>query len=541
MKSFKIKNNTESTKIDKDQLSFSFMLNIEKLSQSLLSKNISKCTIPYNILITNNLMSNGKCHIVAKFKDYLIEDDHSEFLRRFYKGKESRPRLKKLFDYYEETSVIFANYTPLPEAKYIYKNIMKKQKVIDEQQDLEEKMNYEKKHKKKKDDNNNIKNGNNNVNKNKVFDTFAYDEILNQSESILRIVFGIEKNKKDSDKNKINFFDDSDEFNNGIEKIIEKISKIERNIENKKVKIYLTLNNNMKNKLKLILPKNINNSPINNNNNNNNNNNFINSYNTINNNNIEEYRARNSIIKTLQKKSLSPTLKLHHIKNNDSNLSNSSKIHNNNNNKNIKIDLLSSNSLSNRISHKNNLSISKINNNNNNNNKLKIKNNQKYRLLSFNSMDFKNNYNTYANINNINNNNNDINIIKKNFNSNIFMSTIASPNFSNNKFQKKIRGVIGRNIINFNSNNNYKIYNTINAKKDENNNNNYYYYYHNRYNSNNIKINNLNNNNNNGALTERNINNKKYKIQKLENIINNNNKIYFQTNNGFYTERNKKI
>ena len=528
MKTNKIKNNTESTKIDKDQLSFSFTLNIEKLSQSLLSKNIIKYTIPYNILITNNLMSNGKCHIVAKFKDYLIEDDHSEFLRRFYKGKESKPRLKKLFDYYEETSVIFANYTPLPEAKYIYKNIMKKQKVIDEQQDLEEKMNNEKK--KKKDVNKNNC-------KNKVFDTIAYDEILNQSESILRIVFGIEKNNFFFDNNNVDDYDDI----NKIEKIIDKITKIEKNIENKKVKIYLTLNNNMKNKLKLILPKNIN-SPINNKNINNNNNNF----NTINNNNIDEYRKRNSIIKTLQKKSLSPTLKLHHIKNNDSNLSNNSKIHiNNNNNKNIKIESINSNSLSNRISHKNNLSMSKINNNNNNNYKLKIKNNQKFRLLSFNSMDFKNNYNTYSNNNN-NNNNNNININNNNnFNSNnIFMSTIASPNFSNNKFQKKIRSVIGRNIINFNSNNNnYKIYNTINAKKDENNNNNnfHYYYYHNRYNSNNIKINNLNNNNNNGALTERNKNNKKYKIQKLENILNNNNKIYFQTNNGFYTERNKKI
>ena len=523
MKTNKIKNNTESTKIENNQLSFSFILNVEKLSQSILSKNIIKCTIPYNILITNNLMSNGKCHIVAKFKDYLIEDDHSEFLRRFYKGKESRPRLKKLFDYYEETSVIFANYTPLPEAKYIYKNIMKKQKVIDEQQDLEEKMNEKKK---KKDNNNN--------NKNKVFDTIAYDEILNQSESILRIVFGINnENKKNNNIFNNNNFDDSDDFNYKIEKIIDKITKIEKNIENKKVKIYLTLNNNMKNKLKLILPKNLN-SPINNKNNNINNN-----FNTINNNNIDEYRARNSIIKTLQKKSLSPTLKLHHIKNNDSNLSNNSKIHiNNNNNKNIKIESINSNSLSNRISHKNNLSMSKINNNNNNNYKLKIKNNQKFRLLSFNSMDFKNNYNTY--INNNNNNNNDINIIKNNFNSNnIFMSTIASPNFSNNKFQKKIRGVIGRNIINFNSNHNYKIYNTINAKKDENNNINNYYYYHNRYNSNNIKLNNLNNNN--GALTERNKNNKKYKIQKLENILNNNNKIYFQTNNGFYTERNKKI
>ena len=64
---------------------------------------------------------------------------------------------------------------------------MKKQKVIDEQQDLEDKQNYEKTHKIK-----------NEILRKKdcVFDTFAYDEILNQSESILRIIFGINKKPK---------------------------------------------------------------------------------------------------------------------------------------------------------------------------------------------------------------------------------------------------------------------------------------------------------------------------------------------------------
>ena len=62
--------------------------------------------IDLNILIIENLMCNGRCHLVAVFKNYLIEDDKSEYLRRFYKKKESGPRLKKLFAYHEETSVI---------------------------------------------------------------------------------------------------------------------------------------------------------------------------------------------------------------------------------------------------------------------------------------------------------------------------------------------------------------------------------------------------------------------------------------------------
>ena len=84
-------------------------------------------------------MCNGRCHLVAVFKNYLIEDDNSEYLRRFYKSRESGPRLKKLFLYHEETSVIFPNYTPLVESKYLYNNVIKKQRVIDEQQDLENK------------------------------------------------------------------------------------------------------------------------------------------------------------------------------------------------------------------------------------------------------------------------------------------------------------------------------------------------------------------------------------------------------------------
>ena len=80
---------------------------------------------------TNNLIFNETCHIVARFKDYLILDDSTEFLRRFYAINDSVPRLKKIFLFFETYSKLFPNYMILPESTYLYKNIRKKQKMID--------------------------------------------------------------------------------------------------------------------------------------------------------------------------------------------------------------------------------------------------------------------------------------------------------------------------------------------------------------------------------------------------------------------------
>ena len=52
--------------------------------------------IDLDILIIENLMCNGRCHLVAVFKNYLIEDDKSEYLRRFYKKKRISSTFKKI-------------------------------------------------------------------------------------------------------------------------------------------------------------------------------------------------------------------------------------------------------------------------------------------------------------------------------------------------------------------------------------------------------------------------------------------------------------
>ena len=45
-------------------------------------------------------MYNEPRHIVSIFKDFLIFDDFSEYLKREYKLKESKDRLPKVFDFY---------------------------------------------------------------------------------------------------------------------------------------------------------------------------------------------------------------------------------------------------------------------------------------------------------------------------------------------------------------------------------------------------------------------------------------------------------
>ena len=91
----------------------------------------------YNKKVIDDIINNESTNLVAEFKDFLIYGDVSEFLHDNYKMTESKKYLPKIFDYYSKCSVIFPNYFILPESKYIFKNIRKKQKVIDKQQEQE--------------------------------------------------------------------------------------------------------------------------------------------------------------------------------------------------------------------------------------------------------------------------------------------------------------------------------------------------------------------------------------------------------------------
>ena len=98
----------------------------KKLKQKYLSIEYT-----YNHQCGNYLLYNEKSRVVAIYKDYLILDDSTEFLRRFYSKIESKPRLNRILTFYENYSKIFPNYMILPESEYLYKNIRRKQKMID--------------------------------------------------------------------------------------------------------------------------------------------------------------------------------------------------------------------------------------------------------------------------------------------------------------------------------------------------------------------------------------------------------------------------
>ena len=80
----------------------------------------------YNVKIVNDIIYNEPTHIVSTFKDYLIYDDVSEFLKRPYSTSEARTRLPKILEFYEKYSKVFPNYVVLSESKYMFKNIERK-------------------------------------------------------------------------------------------------------------------------------------------------------------------------------------------------------------------------------------------------------------------------------------------------------------------------------------------------------------------------------------------------------------------------------
>ena len=105
---------------------------IKNLLQNSLERKYCTNKDFYNVKLVNDIIYNEPTHLVAVFKDFLILDDLSEFLKRQYTKEESVQRLPKVYEFYEKFSKVFPNYCVLPENKYMYKNIEKKQKIIDE-------------------------------------------------------------------------------------------------------------------------------------------------------------------------------------------------------------------------------------------------------------------------------------------------------------------------------------------------------------------------------------------------------------------------
>ena len=77
--------------------------NIKKKS-SIIFQNLKKYSTTkksYDIFIINSIIFDQKMHIVSAFKNYLLWDETSEFLKRFYNEAESLERIPNISQYYE--------------------------------------------------------------------------------------------------------------------------------------------------------------------------------------------------------------------------------------------------------------------------------------------------------------------------------------------------------------------------------------------------------------------------------------------------------
>lgn len=193
-----------------------------KYKKNIIKWNLEKYN--YNEELFNKyqiqlFMENANNHLISTFKDYLFYDDFSEFLTKFYCIKDSIYMLMALCLYYEKSSYIFPNYTAISEGKYIYKNIIKKQLLINYLEDLEIQ---------KKLNNHNYKikkNKTKNYNNENIFDGELYNNILinNENNSDLNILFGI-KIKKIKEQSRNHDCEENDSINT-INKLIKIINE----------------------------------------------------------------------------------------------------------------------------------------------------------------------------------------------------------------------------------------------------------------------------------------------------------------------------
>ena len=225
--------------------------NLEKYNSNPLSYQ------KFQILL---LMENANTHLVSLFKDYLLFDDTTEFFKEYYKKKEIYQRLKTIYDYYESSSYLFPNYTAINEGKYIYRNIIKKQKLIDYLEDLEDKKQEKEEKKAKKNKNLNLyENEQNSSSCFDVFDSLVYNNIIKETgnDSKINELFCVVNNNNEGGDSfasimklaeEIKDIKEKENKNNKENKEIKDKTKIKENKDKKEIKEGREIKENKENK-----------------------------------------------------------------------------------------------------------------------------------------------------------------------------------------------------------------------------------------------------------------------------------------------------
>ena len=323
------------------------LIYLRKLEQRAYHKLIKHHCKPkwfYNSKMINDILSNEQTHYVEAFKEYLLYEDYNEFIRQYYGKTLISIKLRKILNFYEKFSKIYPNYTVLRESKYLYKNIKRKQKVINQ---INENRNKVKENNSSNTDISNTNSKNNYLYNKTIFDSKVINSIytghntptINRNKELInkisddndsiyefinRISFYEKKGKNKIGKHNINIKkkEKSDFSLNNIKKErsnnFKKISKLLFNTS------HLNSNNNMnnsnsllKNKIKFEFKNNIVENYFNANNNNKNNKIILYPYNHL-----SKQKPNLSLI--YQKQKLINSLKYNHLfkkrkKNNNSN------------------------------------------------------------------------------------------------------------------------------------------------------------------------------------------------------------------------------
>ena len=159
-----------------------------KLTRKMLYKKYTYGNFSFKKIFTDYLIFNYKCRLTLFFKEFLLSDNECEFLRSFYSKEDIKNILSKILEIYCLYSKIYPNYIILKENKFLYKNIRKKQKMIDENN-----KNEDMKKKRAETINDNV------INKdNELFTLSVRNEIREFQENSFS-----KKNKNDSSSNRI--------------------------------------------------------------------------------------------------------------------------------------------------------------------------------------------------------------------------------------------------------------------------------------------------------------------------------------------------
>ena len=127
-------------------------------SKKNLSSKYNSFENSYTLVCINNLIYTETCHIVARFKDFLYYDDDTEFLNKFFHKNDQKKILTKVFNFYSKYCKVFPNYMILPENQFLYRNLRKKQKLIDQFNEIKKEEEENRKHLKLKKNKNNENN-----------------------------------------------------------------------------------------------------------------------------------------------------------------------------------------------------------------------------------------------------------------------------------------------------------------------------------------------------------------------------------------------